>query len=62
MKAFHIKMIHRLTKVSYVVTVIAKDRSEAEMKANDWPYQDQWGSYVIVKECPGPRPLFSEVL
>lgn len=46
---FQIKMVHRLTGVSYVVTVIAKDRSEAEMKANDWPYQDQWGSYVIVK-------------
>lgn len=50
MKAFQIKMVHRLTGVFYVVTVIAKDRSEAEMKANDWPYQDQWGSYVIVRE------------
>jgi len=49
MKSFQIKMVHRLTGVSYVVTVIAKDRSEAEMKTNEWPYQDQWGSYVIVK-------------
>ena len=47
MKTWYVTIEHTATGIRYKVPVLARTKTEAERKANDWPYTTD--AYTVVK-------------